>query len=71
MLFELEMFLLAKGKKGLVDIISAGTRQIWNRKVPGTQMEKLKGIVEDKYGVKFGESNVEKENNLKNRERII
>ncbi|KAG8195200.1 hypothetical protein JTE90_027943 [Oedothorax gibbosus] len=43
----------AKGKKGLVDIISAGTRQVWNRKVPGTQMEKLKGIIQDKYGVKF------------------
>ncbi|KAF8781718.1 Acetoacetyl-CoA synthetase like protein [Argiope bruennichi] len=43
----------AKGKKGLVDIISAGTRQIWNKKVPGTQMEKLQNIIQDKYGVKF------------------
>ncbi|KFM80957.1 Acetoacetyl-CoA synthetase, partial [Stegodyphus mimosarum] len=43
----------AKGKKGLVDIISAGTREIWNQKVPGTQMEKLQKTIEDKYGVKF------------------
>ncbi|CAL1286776.1 unnamed protein product [Larinioides sclopetarius] len=42
-----------KGKKGLVDIISAGTREIWNKKVPGTQMEKLQNIIQDKYGVKF------------------
>ncbi|GFQ93724.1 acetoacetyl-CoA synthetase [Trichonephila clavata] len=43
----------AKGKKGLVDIISAGTREIWNKKVSGTQMEKLQNIIQDKYGVKF------------------
>ncbi|GFY60119.1 acetoacetyl-CoA synthetase [Trichonephila inaurata madagascariensis] len=43
----------AKGKKGLVDIISAGTREIWNKKVSGTQMEKLQKIIQDKYGVKF------------------
>ncbi|CAL1289689.1 unnamed protein product [Larinioides sclopetarius] len=39
--------------KGFVDIISTGTRQIWNKKVPGTQMEKLRSIIQDKYGVKF------------------
>ncbi|XP_054719785.1 acetoacetyl-CoA synthetase-like [Uloborus diversus] len=43
----------AKGKKGLVDIISAGTKQVWNRKFPNTQMEKLKAVIKDKYGVKF------------------
>ncbi|CAL1286768.1 unnamed protein product, partial [Larinioides sclopetarius] len=42
-----------KEKKTLIDIISAGTRQIWNKKVPGTQMEKIQNIIQDKYGVKF------------------
>ncbi|CAL1286769.1 unnamed protein product, partial [Larinioides sclopetarius] len=44
-----------KEKKTLIDIISAGTRQIWNKKVPGTQMEKIQNIIQDKYGVKFDE----------------
>ncbi|CAL1286765.1 unnamed protein product [Larinioides sclopetarius] len=42
-----------KEKKNLVEIISAGTCQIWNKKVPGTQLEKLKNIIQDKYGIKF------------------
>ncbi|CAL1286775.1 unnamed protein product [Larinioides sclopetarius] len=42
-----------KEKKNLIDIFSAKTRQIWNKKVPGTQMEKIQNIIQEKYDVKF------------------
>lgn len=53
-MFIKAFFFSEKGRRSLVDIISSGTKKVWDKKVPNTQMEQLKSIIQDKYGVKFG-----------------
>ncbi|GBL90963.1 hypothetical protein AVEN_54848-1 [Araneus ventricosus] len=52
-MFRFSSAAVSLNKNGFVDILESNPIVVWNKKVPDTELDKFKKIVEKKYGQHF------------------